>query len=91
MPLYRELGGGDAMKGFEESYKFSYQDLSQKLHDSGHAHPVSCVDCHDPQTMKLRVTRPGFINGIQALAASDAPVPHLPSVQQWRAGNRATV
>jgi nitrite reductase (cytochrome c-552) len=90
MPLYRELGGGDAMKGFEESYKFSYQDLNQKLHESGHAHPVSCVDCHDPATMKLRVTRPGFINGIQALAASDAPVPHLPSVQQWRAGNRAT-
>jgi len=89
MPLYRELGGGDAMKGFEESYKFSYQDLSRKLHDSGHAHPVSCVDCHEPQTMKLRVTRPGFINGIQALAASDAPVPHLPSVEQWRTGTRA--
>jgi nitrite reductase (cytochrome c-552) len=33
----------------------------------GHAHPVSCVDCHDPATMQLRVTRPGFINGIQAL------------------------
>jgi nitrite reductase (cytochrome c-552) len=89
MPLYRELGGGDAMKGFEESYKFSYQDLSKKLHESGHAHPVSCVDCHDPATMKLRVTRPGFINGIQALATSDAPVPHLPSVQQWRDGSRA--
>ena len=88
MPLYRELGGGDAMKGFEESYKFSYQDLSKKLHESGHAHPVSCVDCHDPKTMELRVTRPGFINGIQALAASDAPVPHLPSIEQWRAGSR---
>ena len=45
MPLYRELGGGDAMKGFEESYKFSYKDLNAKLHESGHAHPVSCVDC----------------------------------------------
>lgn len=31
------------------------------------AHPVSCVDCHDPRTMELRVTRPGFINGIKAL------------------------
>jgi len=37
MPVYRELGGGDAMKGFEESYKFSYQDLNKKLHDMGHA------------------------------------------------------
>ncbi len=89
MPLYRELGGGDAMKGFEESYKFSYKDLSAKLHESGHAHPVSCVDCHDPDSMKLRVTRPGFINGIQALAASDADASFLPSVERWRAGARA--
>ena len=50
------------------------------LHDTGHAHPVSCVDCHDPATMQLRITRPGFIQGIQMLAASDAPVPHLPSL-----------
>ena len=89
MPLYRELGGGDAMKGFEESFKYSYQELNKKLYDSGHAHPVSCVDCHAPKTMELRVTRPGFIKGIQALAESEAPVPHLPSVQQWRAGSRS--
>ena len=88
MPLYRELGKGDAAKGLAESYKFSYQDLSKKLHDSGHAHPVTCADCHDPKTMQLRVTRPGFIQGIQILAASDAPVPHLPSVDRWRAGGK---
>lgn len=90
MPLYRQLGGGDAMKGFEESYKFSYQEMSQKLRDSGHHHPVSCVDCHEPTSMTLRVTRPGFIRGIQALAASDAPVPALPSIEQWRSGRRET-
>jgi nitrite reductase (cytochrome c-552) len=89
MPVYRELGGGDAMKGFEESYKFSYKDLNAKLYEMGHAHPVSCVDCHDPDSMKLRVTRPGFINGIQALAASDADASFLPSVERWRAGSRA--
>jgi nitrite reductase (cytochrome c-552) len=89
MPLYRELGGGDAMKGFEESYKFSYKDLNAKLYEMGHAHPVSCVDCHDPDSMKLRVTRPGFINGIRALAASDADASFLPSVERWRAGSRA--
>jgi len=88
MPLYRELGNGDAMKGFEESYKYSYKELSTKLHESGHAHPVSCVDCHTPKTMQLRVTRPGFIVGIRALAESDAPVPHLPSIEQWRQGPR---
>ncbi len=88
MPLYRELGNGDAAKGLAASYKFSYQDLSKRLHDSGHAHPVSCVDCHDPKTRQLRVTRPGFIEGIRALAASDAPVPHLPSIQRWRESDK---
>jgi nitrite reductase (cytochrome c-552) len=88
MPIYRELGNGDAMKGFEASYKLSYQEMDAKLHDSGHAHPVSCVDCHDPKSMQLRVTRPGFINGIQALANSSAPVPHIPSMELWRRGDR---
>lgn len=89
MPVYRALGDGDAMLGFERSYQFSYQDLNAKLHEMGHAHPVSCVDCHSPETMQIRVTRPGFINGIRALAESDVPVPHLPSIERWRAGSRA--
>ena len=54
------------------------------------AHPVACVDCHNPKTMELRVTRPGFIRGIAALANSPAPVPHLPSMERWRAGDRKT-
>lgn len=89
MPLYRELGGGDAMKGFLETYKYSYQDMSKKLYESGHAHPVSCVDCHDPKSMALRVTRPGFILAIGALAESDAEVPALESIRHWREGSRS--
>lgn len=90
MPLYRELGNGDAMKGFEETYKYSYSELNQKLKDMGNSHPVSCVDCHNPQSMEIRVTRPGFIQGIQALAESDAPTPYSPSIEQWREGARTT-
>jgi len=63
---------------------------SQVLATVKGGHPVSCVDCHQPDTMQLRVTRPGFILGIQALAASSAPVPHLPSIERWRTGGRAT-
>lgn len=55
----------------------------------GEAHPVSCVDCHHPESMGLRITRPGFVIGIAALAESDAPVPHMPSVEKWRRGDRA--
>jgi nitrite reductase (cytochrome c-552) len=39
--------------------------------------------------MSLRVTRPGFMVGIQALAASDVPTPHLPSIESWRKGSRS--
>lgn len=88
MPLYRALGEGNAMAGFEKTYTLSYQALNTMLHESGHGHPVSCVDCHSPETMKLRVTRPGFIKGIQALAASEAPLPHLPSIERWRETDR---
>jgi nitrite reductase (cytochrome c-552) len=57
---------------------------------AGEAHPVACIDCHDPKTMALRITRPGFVRGIAALAASEEPVPHLPSVEKWRRGDRNT-
>jgi nitrite reductase (cytochrome c-552) len=88
MPLYRKLGNGDVFKGMDETATHSYQEVSQMVRDTGGAHPVSCVDCHDPKTMALRVTRPGFLRGIQALAASDAAVPALPSILQWRNGMR---
>ncbi len=89
MPLYKELGGGDPIKGFEASYKYSYKDLNKKLHDMGHGHSVTCADCHDAKTMKLIVTRPGFIQGIQRLATSDAPTPFAASIERWRAGDKA--
>ncbi len=88
MPLYRKLGDGDADKGFAETYKMSYKETNKMLYDIGHAYPVSCVDCHSPDNMELRVTRPAFIRGIQALAESDAPTPHLPSIETWRKGDR---
>ncbi len=59
------------------------------LEEPGEGHPVSCVDCHDPKTMQVRVTRPAFVLGIAALAESDDPMPHLPSVAVWRQGGRA--
>jgi len=56
----------------------------------GEAHPVTCIDCHDPETMSIRITRPGFMLGIAALAEGDGEVPHLPSIQRWREGSRST-
>lgn len=67
----------------------SWNGTQQKMEHVDGAHPVSCVDCHDPKSMELRVNRPGFVNGIQALAMSNDPVPHLPSIGRWRAGDRS--
>ena len=88
MPLYQQLGDGDVNAGLAKTSTMSYGDTHKLLEDSGHDHPVSCVDCHDPESMALRVTRPGFIQGIQALAAGDAEVPALDSIARWRAGPR---
>jgi nitrite reductase (cytochrome c-552) len=88
MPLYRKLGNGDAIAGLDATYTMSYSNLNAELHQMGHAHPVSCVDCHDPASMQLRVTRPGFIKGIRLLAESKAAVPHIPSMEEWRNGSR---
>ena len=64
IPAYRKLGGGDVMKGFELMCAMPWKE-ARKLVE----HPVACIDCHDPKTMALRVTRPGFLNGIKAYKA----------------------
>jgi nitrite reductase (cytochrome c-552) len=38
--------------------------------------------------MALRVTRPGFLRGIRALAESSASVPAFSSIEIWRSGKR---
>jgi nitrite reductase (cytochrome c-552) len=89
MPVYRELGDGDVLVGMNKTHAMPYEELNKMVHDMGHAHSVSCVDCHDPESMQLRVTRPAFIVGLQALAESDAPVPAIPSIDIWRQGPRS--
>lgn len=87
VPAYKFAGGGDLMKGFEKVCAMPYAQAHELTDDKGQKlmnHPVTCLDCHDPTSMKLRVTRPGFINGIQALARSSADLPHLPSIMDWR-------
>jgi nitrite reductase (cytochrome c-552) len=63
VPAYRRAGNGDVMKGFELVCTMPLKDARALV-----SHPVACIDCHDPQSMQLRVTRPGFIRGIGELA-----------------------
>ena len=66
---YRKLGDGDLVLGFERMNQMSYQEARELV-----SHPVSCIDCHDPGTLQLRVTRPAFMEGMAALKAVDGVV-----------------
>lgn len=66
---YKRLGNGDIVKGFEALNQMPYFDARKEV-----AHPVACIDCHDPATMSLRVTRPAFMEGMRALKESQGVV-----------------
>lgn len=101
LPAYREMGrkAGVAddrpqeqvMRGFDLVCAMPYAE-ARKLSDAQGRplilHPVACIDCHDPSSMQLRVTRPGLLNGVNALAQAETPLPHLPSIMRWRSGKR---
>ncbi len=55
------------------------------------SHPVACIDCHDSSTMQLRVTRPGFIEGIRAFKASQGVQNYDVNAQATRQEMRAYV
>ena len=63
---YLRLGDGDLMAGWERMNQMPYAEAV------GHVeHPISCIDCHTPETMELRITRPAFMEGIALLKARE--------------------
>src|SRR5262252_7430389 len=62
---YKKVGNGDLIKGFEKFNQLPFAEARKLV-----THPIACIDCHDPATMQLRVTRPGFMEGMRALKAS---------------------
>ena len=65
VPIMDELGNGDRQAGFVAMNKLPYDEATKFAE-----HPVGCIDCHDPKTMALRVTRPAFMQGMKELKAS---------------------
>jgi nitrite reductase (cytochrome c-552) len=86
IPAYRKAGGGDVMKGFEAVCAMPWAE-ARKLA----THPVACIDCHDPQTLQLRVTRPGFLRGIAALKRSQGVANYDPNRDATRQEMRSFV
>jgi nitrite reductase (cytochrome c-552) len=83
VPAGRENREAQIQKGFEEICRIPLSEAQQLVQ-----HPVSCIDCHDADTMNLRVSRPAFLHGIRALAKSEYPTPHLLSIERWRKEGR---
>src|SRR5919109_5125 len=81
---YMKLGQGELSVGFEKMNHLPFQEARQLV-----THPVACIDCHDPETMQLRVTRPGFIEGMRAFKAAqgvpDYDVNTMATRQEMRA------
>ncbi len=83
---YKKLGGGDLIKGFEAMNQMPYSEARKLI-----SHPVACIDCHDPATMQLRITRPGFLEGIRALKASQGVPDYDPNKMATRQEMRSYV
>ncbi len=62
----KALGGGDIEKGFDAMNPMPYFEVREQLE-----HPVGCIDCHDAETMALRITRPAFARGIARAKAAE--------------------
>jgi nitrite reductase (cytochrome c-552) len=82
-PLTSVSGKQQLIAGFTEVCAMPFEEATKLV-----AHPVSCIDCHDPESMRLRVTKPAFMEGIAALARSEQALPHFPSIERWRDGSR---
>ncbi|MDP2137768.1 MAG: ammonia-forming cytochrome c nitrite reductase subunit c552, partial [Candidatus Didemnitutus sp.] len=78
-PAGKEHREAQIQRGFEVLSPMPFSEARKHV-----SHPVTCIDCHDADTMNLRVSRPAFINGIRALAESSQPTPHLSSIERWR-------
>jgi nitrite reductase (cytochrome c-552) len=61
---YLKAGNGDLVAGFEKVNQMPYAEARKQV-----THPVACIDCHDPGSMQLRVTRPAFMEGIKLVKA----------------------
>jgi nitrite reductase (cytochrome c-552) len=83
---YRKAGNGDLIKGFEKMNQMPYAEARKLV-----SHPVACIDCHDSSTMQLRVTRPGFIEGIRAFKATQGMQNYDVNKQATRQEMRAYV
>ncbi len=48
------------LAGAEDFYSKKFVELKDDI-----THPIGCLDCHDPETMRLRISRPALIEAFE--------------------------
>ena len=81
-PAISGNGYAQMMKGFEKISAMPYAEATKLVE-----HPIACIDCHDPQSMQLRVTRPAFLLGIRRAGGVRRP-DAAPAVDREMAGRQ---
>jgi nitrite reductase (cytochrome c-552) len=84
--IYEKAGNGDIQAGFEKVSAMPLNEAWQLAE-----YPVACIDCHDPKTMDLRVTRPGFLNAIKKLKEKEGIKDYDPNTMASRQEMRTFV
>lgn len=83
---WKELGDGDPHVGYEIANQMPFDEAKQHFTQA-----IACIDCHDATTMALRITRPGFIEGIKALKAKEGIDDYDPNTMATRQEMRSYV
>lgn len=60
-----------AQMGPEKFYAGSFAELKGEV-----THPIGCADCHEPSTMRLRITRPALVEAFQRQGKDIQKVSH---------------
>jgi nitrite reductase (cytochrome c-552) len=84
--VYETAGEGDLETGFAKVNKMPLEEAWKYV-----THPIACVDCHDPQTMELRVTRPAFLHAIKEVKAAQGIPGYDPNAMATRQEMRTFV
>jgi len=60
-----------AAMGPEKFYSGKFSELTKEI-----THPIGCLDCHEPNTMRLHITRPALREAFQRLGEGIDPATH---------------
>ncbi len=83
---WKELGDGDVLAGYEKANQLPFDEAKEHFNQA-----IACIDCHDAKTMALRITRPGFLEGIKALKEKEGIKDFDPNTMATRQEMRSYV